>query len=120
MSKVYGYCRTALVEDNNMEVQCAVVEDYCKSRGMKLERCFCDPGVSAHNMHRDGLDALLYALEYGDTIVIKDVSRLARNPKKLIIVFDKIRSMGVEIICADEVEDNDTSEIANWIKSQLK
>ena len=120
MSKVYGYCRTALVEGNNMEVQCAVVEDYCKSRGMKLERCFCDPGVSAHNMNRDGLDALLYILEYGDVVVTKDVSRLARNPKKLIMISDKIRSMGVEIICADEVEDNGASEIESWIRSQLK
>lgn len=120
MSKVYGYCRTALVEGNNMEVQCAVVEDYCKARGMKLERCFCDPGVSAHNMQREGLDELLYTLEYGDIVVTKDVSRLARNPKKLIMISNKIRSVGVEIICADEVKDDDTSKIESWIRSQLR
>ena len=120
MSKVYGYCRTALVEGNNMEVQCAVVENYCKDRGMKLERCFCDAGVSAHNMHREGLDELFNVLEEGDIVVTKDVSRFARDPEKGMILADKMRSMGVEIICADEQEEEkDPPAIAKWIMSKL-
>ena len=121
MSKVYGYCRTALAEGNNMEMQCAVVENYCKNRGMKLEKCFCDPGVSAHNMHREGLDELFGVLEAGDVVVIKDFSRLARNPQKGLMLVDKILSMGVEIIYVDalEEEDDDTSAIEDWLRSKL-
>lgn len=121
MSKVYGYCRTALVEGNNMEVQCAVVENYCKSRGMKLEKCFCDAGVSAHNMNREGLDELFDVLETGDVVVIKDISRLARNPENGLILVDKILSMGVEIIYVDELEeeDDDISAIEDWLRSKL-
>ena len=121
MKKVYGYCRTALVEGNNMEVQCAVVENYCKSRGMKLEKCFCDAGVSAHNMNREGLDELFGVLEAGDVIVIKDISRLARNPKKGLMLVDKISSMGADIIYVDalEEEDDNTSVIEDWLRSKL-
>jgi DNA invertase Pin-like site-specific DNA recombinase len=118
MSKVYGYCRTALTEGNNMEVQCAVVEDYCKSRGMKLEKCFCDPGVSAHNMNREGLDELLDVLEDGDVVVTRDISRFARDMVKLEMVVDKIRSIGVEIVYVDEPE-SDTSPIEDWLRSKL-
>lgn len=120
MSKVYGYCRTALAEVNNMGVQCAVVENYCKSKGIKLERCFCDPGVSAHNMNREGLDELFDVLEAGDVVVIKDISRLARDPEKCIMLADKICSMGAEIVYANESEeDDDTSSIEDWLKSKL-
>ena len=121
MSKVYGYCRTALVEGNNMEVQCAVVENYCKSRGIKLEKCFCDAGVSAHNMHREGLDELLNVLEDGDVVVTKDASRFARKPAIGLVLADKMRSMGVEIIYVDalEEEDDDTSAIEDWLRSKL-
>ena len=120
MSKVYGYCRTALVEGNNMEVQCAVVENYCKARGIKLERCFCDAGISAHNMHREGLDELLDVLEEGDVVVIKDISRLARDPKKCIMLAEKICSMGVEIVYVDKPEeDDDASAIKNLFRSKL-
>lgn len=121
MSKVYGYCRTALVEGNNMEVQCAVAENYCRVNGMKLEKCFCDAGVSAHNMNREGLDELLDVLEGGDVVVIKDIARLARNPKKCIMLVDKILSMGIEIIYVDKPEeDDDTSAIKNWFRSKLR
>lgn len=121
MRKVYGYCRTALAEGNNMEVQCAVVENYCKAKGMKLEKCFCDPGVSAHNMNREGLDELFDVLEKGDVVVIKDISRLARDPKKGIVLADKICGMGVEIIYVDKLkdEDDDTSSIEDWLRSKL-
>lgn len=120
MSKVYGYCRTALVEGNNMEVQCELVENYCKSRGMKLEKCFCDAGVSAHNMNREGLDELFNVLKEGDVVVTKDVSRLARNPEMGLVLADKIRGMGVEIVYANESEeDDDTSAIEDWLRSKL-
>ena len=118
MSKVYGYCRTALVEGNNMEVQCAVVENYCKARGIKLERCFCDAGVSAHNMDREGLDELFDVLEVGDVVVIKDISRIARDMMKLEIIMDKMHRAGAEIAYVNEPE-SDTSPIKDWLRSRL-
>lgn len=121
MNKVYGYCRTASVEGNNMEVQCELVENYCKSRGMELERCFCDAGVSAHNMNREGLDELFDVLKKGDMVVTKDVSRFARNPAMGLVLADKMRGMGVEIVYANESEevDDDTSAIEDWLRSKL-
>ena len=118
MSKVYGYCRTA--RQGNMEEQIELVTNYCKEKGLNLVKCFCDDGVSAHNMSRDGLDELFNVLEEGDIVVIKNISRLARNPRNGIILVDKICSMGVDIVYVDELEeDNDTSLIETWLKSKL-
>ena len=118
MSKVYGYCRTA--RQGNIEEQIELVTNYCKEKGLNLAMCLCDDGVSAHNMSREGLDELLDVLEDGDVIVTKNVSRLARNPKKGIVLVDKIYSMGADIIYADESEeDDDTSSIEDWLRSKL-
>ena len=120
MSKVYGYCRTALAEGNDMEVQCAIVENYCKDRGMKLEKCFCDDGVSGHNMNREGLDGLFDVLKEGDMVVIKDMSRLSIDPQKGMTLADRICGMGAEIIYAEgSDEDDDVPALKDWIKSQL-
>ena len=120
MNKVYGYCRTALAEGNSMEVQCAVVEDYCKGKGMKLEKCFCDDGVSAHNMNRKGLDGLFDVLEDGDIVVVKDASRLARNPQMSIVLTDKICGIGAKIVYTDGLEDDDDMPILkDWLGSEL-
>ena len=119
MSKVYGYCRTA--RQGNIEEQVELVTDYCKEKGLNLTMCFCDDGVSAHNMSREGLDKLFDVLKDGDIIVTKDMSRLARNPKNGLILADKILSMGVEIIYVDklEEEDDNPSAIEDWIRSKL-
>ena len=118
MSKVYGYCRTA--RQGNIEEQIELVTNYCTEKGLNLAMCFCDDGVSAHNMNREGLDELFNVLQDGDIVVIKDISRLARNPKKGMILVDKICSMGVDIVYVNKLdEDNDTSAIETWIKSKL-
>ena len=120
MSKVYGYCRTALVEGDNMEVQCAEVENYCKTRDIKLEKCFYDAGVSAHNMNRGGFNELCNVLSKGDIVVLKDISRLARNPQKCMVLVDKIYSIGAQIVYVYEPKkDDDSFSIEEWIRSKL-
>ena len=118
MSKVYGYCRTA--RQGNIEEQIELVTNYCKEKGLNLAMCFCDDGVSAHNMSREGLDKLFDVLKDGDIVITKDISRLARNPKNGLMLADKICGMGVEIIYADESEEeDDTSSIEDWLRSKL-
>ena len=82
MSKVYGYCRTASAEGGQIEEQCAIIKDYCKRNDMKIEKFFCDEGMSAHNINRESLNSMINILQKGDMVVIKDISRLARDLKK--------------------------------------
>ena len=120
MSKVYGYCRTALTEGNNMEMQRAAVEDYCKSEGMLLNECFCDDSVSAHNMNREGLNKLFDVLKDGDVIVAKDASRFARDLRKHKQITDKIYDTGAKIIYINAViEKEDVSALEDWFRTKL-
>lgn len=79
MSKVYGYCRVALADEEEMEQQKQLVEWYCEDNNLKIDKYFCDNGVSGLNPHRDGLNKMLYALHDGDIVVVKDIARFSRN-----------------------------------------
>lgn len=116
MSKVYGYCRTARA--GNMEEQIELVSNYCKAKGLDLVTCFCDDGVSAHNLSREELDKLFDVLEDGDVVVTKDPSRFARDPQKQQFLINKMCDMGVEIVWADEKKEDDTPAIEAWFKKK--
>lgn len=116
MNKVYGYCRTARA--GNMEEQIDLVSNYCKTKGLDLVTCFCDDGVSAHNLSREELDKLFDVLANGDMVVIKDPSRLARDPQKQQLLINKMYDMGVEIVYIDEKEEDDKIGIEAWVKQR--
>lgn len=118
MNKVYGYCRTARAEGNNMEKQVEVVSNYCKKKGLNLEICFCDDGVSAHNADRTGVNKLFDIIRKGDTIVTRDYSRFTRNPITLQIFIDNMNSRGVKIMCIEENEDDSSQAISAWFEQR--
>lgn len=116
MSKVYGYCRTARA--GNMEEQIELVSNYCKTKGLDLAVCFCDDGVSAHNVRKEELDKLLDIIERGDTIVTKNFSRFARNPIIQQVFMDDLNSRGVEVIYVDKKEEDDKIGIEAWVEQR--
>ena len=117
MSKVYGYCRTASAEGCQIEEQCVLIKEYCKRNNMKIEKFFCDEGMSAHNINRESLNSMINILQKGD-VVVKDISRLARDLKKQEYIINKMKDIGVEIVCVEKVNNNMLS-IANWINQRL-
>ncbi len=102
-----------------MEEQHELVARYCKDKGLNLTICFCDDGVSAHNLNREELDKLFDVLEEGDVIVTKDPSRFAKDPQKQQLLIDKIRNMGVKIAYADEEKKDGVPSIRAWLKQRL-
>ena len=117
MGKVYGYCRTA--RQGNMEEQIELVSNYCKTKGLDLAICFCDDGVSAHKVDRDEMSKLLDIIESGDIIVTKNFSRFTRNPIAQQILIDDMNSRGVEIVYADEEDEDDSSpSIRAWFEAR--
>lgn len=116
MSKVYGYCRTA--REGNMEEQLALVSNYCKAKGLDLVTCFCDDGVSAHNVDRIEMNKLFDVIGRGDTIITRDYSRFTRNPIVLQIFMDDMNSRGVEIMCIEENEDDSAPLIRAWFEQR--
>ena len=119
MSKVYGYCRTARAEKVAIIKQIELVENYCKAKDIKLSCCFCDDGVSAHDLNRSSFGKLIETLNEGDVVVMKDISRLARDPQKLNTLTAKIREAGAEIEYINYATDK-SLEIEAWLRSKLK
>lgn len=97
MSKVYGYCRVALANEEEMERQKQLVEWYCEDNNLKIDKYFCDNGVSGLNSHRDGLNEMLYVLQDGDIVVVKDIARLSRNIKQCIAFVELMDQLGVTL-----------------------
>ena len=116
MSKVYGYCRTA--REGNMNEQIELISNYCKDKGLDLVKCFCDDGVSAHNVNRIEMNKLFDVIMEGDTIVVRDYSRFTRNPIVLQNFMDYMNSMGVKIMCIEENEDDDAPLIRAWFEQR--
>lgn len=118
MSKVYGYCRTASTEGNDIGEQIELVSNYCKANGLNLEMCFCDDGVSAHNVDRIGMNQLFDVIRGGDTIVTRDFSRFTRNPITFQVFMDDMKNRGVEIMCIEENEDDSAPAIRAWFEQR--
>jgi DNA invertase Pin-like site-specific DNA recombinase len=61
---------------------------------------------------------LLGEVKEGDTIVVKDLSRLSRSNAKLLMYVDQFENMGVKILCV-EGRGVDTLLIPKWLDERL-
>ena len=97
MSKVYGYCRVALRNEEEMAEQLEVVNSYCKNHGLKLNSVFYDNGASGLSWHRKGLNKMFDVLESGDTVIIKDIARLSRSASQCMALVEQMGEIGVTL-----------------------
>ena len=97
MSKVYGYCRTAQACHQAIAEQRALIGMYCNKRGWHIAEYFCDNGISGLNSFRDGLNKMMYILQDGDIVVVKDVARLFRDANQYLAFMDLMDRLGVTV-----------------------
>lgn len=102
MSKVYGYCRLALANDEEMFGQCNLLDDYCKDKGLKIYEYFCDNGASGLKLDRSELNRMLGILQSGDIVIIKDIARLSRNTHQCMMLVEMIYKAGATLVVADQ------------------
>ena len=86
MSKTIGYIRVSTIGQNS-ERQLADV---------KLDKVF-EEKVSAKTMNRPKLQEMLDFIREGDTVIVHDISRLARNIKDLHELVETITERGVTL-----------------------
>ena len=94
MGKVYGYCRVALKNDEEIAAQCKIIDDYCRDNGLKVGGYFCDNGVSGLKFDRDALNRMLQILQEGDIVIVKDIARLSREYRQCISIAESICRAG--------------------------
>jgi DNA invertase Pin-like site-specific DNA recombinase len=97
MSKVYGYCRVALACKEEITEQMALIGIYCNQHGLEIDRYFCDNGVSGLNSHRDEFNKMLYVLQDGDIVVVKDIARLSRDMRQCMSFIELMEQLGVTV-----------------------
>lgn len=97
MSKVYGYCRVAFEDDEELAKQCKMIQDYCEDKGLNVDEYFCDNGVSGLKYDRNELHKMFRVLQEGDIVVIKDIARLSRNMYQCMYLVEKIQEIGATL-----------------------
>ncbi len=97
MGKVYGYCRVALKNEEEMAQQCKMIGDYCENKGLKIDECFCDNGASGLKFDRSGLQKMFNILQEDDIVIIKDVARLSRSVHQCMYFVEHIQDVGATL-----------------------
>lgn len=76
----YGYHRVS-TKEQNLERGIKGIEDFCNNRNYKLEKVFVDK-ISGKTIDRPRYTVLKEdVLREGDTLIIYELDRLARNKK---------------------------------------
>jgi DNA invertase Pin-like site-specific DNA recombinase len=101
MSKVYGYCRVALANEEEMAEQVRLVGDYCRDNGLTVDKYFCDNGASGLILDRQGLNELLKVLQDGDILVVRDISRLSRSYPQCVSLLEQTKDLEIELKIID-------------------
>lgn len=99
-----AYCRVSTGSDeqlNSLVNQKSFFEEYAKKRGDTLVRIYADRGISGKSMkNRDEFINLLNDSASGafDAVLVKDISRFARNTLDFLTGIRTLKENGVDVI----------------------
>lgn len=116
MGKVYGYCRTALANEEEIKKRIELIKKYCEDNELNLEKCFYDDGVSGFDLGED-FKQLMRELNCGDTVVIRDASQLSRSNARLQVLMSQFDDMGISIVHVNGAK-IDTLSISKWLENR--
>lgn len=95
-----AYIRVSTLEQNT-ESQFEILKQY------KIDKYF-EEKISAKNTIRPKLMEMLDYVRNGDTVYVKDFSRLARSTKDLLEILEKLENKGVKLVSNKENLDTST------------
>lgn len=102
--KIAAYCRVSTEKDeqlDSLEHQKEFFNEYAKKNGHELVRLYADEGISGTSLKkRDEFVRLMCDAKLGlfDIVVVKDVSRLARNTVDFLQSIRTLKSFGVNTL----------------------
>lgn len=99
---IAAYCRVSTDKKdqlNSLEVQKAFFVEYAKRTGDNLVKLYADEGISGTKIkNRKEFLHMLSDAEHGlfDMVVVKDISRFARNTVDLLQSIRRLKELGIE------------------------
>jgi len=102
--RMVGYGRVSTDEEKqlySLENQLAFFQEFAHSHNYQLIRIYADEGISGKQLKkRDEFLKMLEDAKFGlfDVVVVKDVSRFARNTVDLLTSIRALRAIGVNVL----------------------
>lgn len=99
---IAAYCRVSTDKEdqlNSLEAQKAFFSEYTQRTGDNLVRLYADEGISGTKIkNRKEFLRMMSDAEHGlfDMVVVKDISRFARNTVDLLQNIRKLKALGIE------------------------
>jgi DNA invertase Pin-like site-specific DNA recombinase len=99
---IAAYCRVSTDKEdqlNSLEMQKQFFNEYVQRTGDKLVRLYADEGISGTKIkNRKEFLRMMEDAEHGvfEMVVVKDISRFARNTVDLLQNVRKLKSLGIE------------------------
>lgn len=95
-----GYIRVSTSEQNTIRQEILM-------KDLGVDEIYIDK-VSGKNMNRPQLKAMLEYVRKGDTVIVSEISRFARNTKDLLELVETLTNKGVEFVSKKEAIDTTT------------
>lgn len=101
--KIAAYCRVSTEKEaqiDSLEKQIEFFNDFTKKNGYELYKLYADEGISGKQIkHRKQFQQMMQdaKLKKFDKVVVKDVSRFARNTVDLLQSVRELKSYGVQV-----------------------
>ena len=95
-----GYIRVSTAEQNTIRQEILMKE-------LGVDEVYIDK-MSGKNTNRPQLNAMLDYVRRGDTVIVSEISRFARNTRDLLELIEILNTKGVEFISKKEAIDTTT------------
>jgi len=95
-----GYIRVSTAEQNTIRQEILMKE-------LGVDEIYIDK-ISGKNTNRPQLKAMLEYVRKGDTVIVSEISRFARNTKDLLELIEILADKGVEFVSKKEAIDTTT------------
>ena len=111
---IAAYCRVSTDKEdqlNSLEAQKEFFSEYTKRTGDALVRLYADEGISGTKIkNRKEFLRMMADAEHHlfDMVVVKDISRFARNTKDLLELVEQLTAKGVGFVSRKEAIDTTT------------
>ena len=99
---IYGYCRCSMEKKQTCSNQHFAIKEYAKRSGLKIDKWVEENISSRKPLSKRELGVLMGKLTSNDTLIITEVSRLARNLYELAGILQDAINKDVKIISIKE------------------